>query len=95
MFKGTKITQLTSNKLVFHIQPYQGIELLFRAKTPGPTVQLQSVDMAFDYGDAFNASRYTGYEVMIYACSRGDATLFSRGDLVEAAWRIAQPLLDY
>jgi glucose-6-phosphate 1-dehydrogenase len=58
-------------------------------------VQLQSVDMNFDYGDAFNASRYTGYEVMIYACSRGDATLFSRGDLVEAAWRIAQPLLDY
>ena len=32
---------------------------------------------------------------MIYACSHGDATLFSRGDLVEAAWRIAQPLLDY
>lgn len=95
MFKGTEVTQLTSNRLVFHIQPYQGIELLFQAKTPGPTVQLQSVDMAFDYGDVFNASRYTGYEVMIYACSRGDATLFSRGDLVEAAWRIAQPLLDY
>jgi glucose-6-phosphate 1-dehydrogenase len=95
VFKGTDVTHLTSNRLVFHIQPYQGIELLFQAKTPGPTIQLQSVDMNFDYGDAFNASRYTGYEVMIYACSRGDATLFSRGDLVEAAWRIAQPLLDY
>jgi hypothetical protein len=31
---------------------------------------------------------------MIYACSHGDATLFSRGDLVEAAWRVAQPILD-
>jgi glucose-6-phosphate 1-dehydrogenase len=50
--------------------------------------------MRFGYGDAFKASRYTGYEVMIYACSHGDATLFSRGDLVEAAWRVAQPLLD-
>jgi len=58
-------------------------------------MQLQNVDMSFNYGAAFKASRYTGYEVMIYACSRGDATLFSRGDLVEAAWRIAQPLLDY
>ena len=43
----------------------------------------------------FDEPKYTGYEVMIYSCSRGDATLFSRGDLVEAAWRIAQPLMDY
>ena len=50
--------------------------------------------MKFSYGDAFKASRYTGYEVMLYACSHGDATLFSRGDLVEAAWRVAQPILD-
>ncbi len=58
-------------------------------------MQLQPVNMRFGYGDAFKASRYTGYEVMIYACSHGDATLFSRGDLVEAAWRVAQPLMDY
>ena len=32
---------------------------------------------------------------MLYSCSHGDATLFSRGDLVEAAWRVAQPMLDY
>ena len=95
IFKGTNIKHLSSNKLVFHIQPYQGIELLFQAKTPGPTMQLQKVDMDFNYGEAFKASRYTGYEVMIYSCTRGDATLFSRGDLVEAAWRVAQPLLDY
>jgi glucose-6-phosphate 1-dehydrogenase len=95
MFKGTGVTYLSANRLVFHIQPFQGIELLFQAKTPGPTFQLQGVDMGFDYGDAFKGVRYTGYEVMIYSCSRGDATLFSRGDLVEAAWKIAQPLLDY
>jgi hypothetical protein len=51
--------------------------------------------MKFGYGDAFKASRYTGYEVMLYSCSHGDATLFSRGDLVEAAWQVAQPILDY
>jgi glucose-6-phosphate 1-dehydrogenase len=95
IFQGLGINKLASNRLVFHIQPYQGIELLFQAKTPGPTMRLQSVDMVFTYGDAFRAPRYTGYEVMIYSCTRGDATLFSRGDLVEAAWRIAQPLLDY
>ena len=77
---------LAANKLIFHIQPYQGIEVQFQAKIPGPTLQLQPVHMLFAYGDAFKASRYTGYEVMLYSCSRGDATLFSRGDLVEAAW---------
>ncbi len=93
--RGTGIEQLEPNRLVFHIQPFQGIELKFQAKVPGPTVRLQNVDMRFSYGDSFKASRYTGYEVMIYSCTRGDATLFSRGDLVEAAWRIAQPILDY
>ncbi|HVT04921.1 MAG TPA: glucose-6-phosphate dehydrogenase [Thermoanaerobaculia bacterium] len=95
IFRGTAVEQLEPNRLVFHIQPAQGIELLFQAKVPGPTVQLQEVDMHFAYGDAFKASRYTGYEVMIYSCTRGDATLFSRGDLVKAAWEIAQPILDY
>ncbi|MBC8008861.1 MAG: glucose-6-phosphate dehydrogenase [Burkholderiales bacterium] len=95
MFRGTPVEKLEPNRLVFHIQPKQGIELVFQAKIPGPTLQLQKVDMSFNYGNAFKASRYTGYEVMFYSCMRGDATLFSRGDLVKAAWQIAQPLLDY
>ena len=95
LFRGTPVDKLAANRLVFHIQPYQGIELLFQAKVPGPLLGLQKVDMRFSYGDAFNVSRYTGYEVMIYSCTHGDATLFSRGDLVEAAWKIAQPILDY
>jgi glucose-6-phosphate 1-dehydrogenase len=95
ILRGTSVDHLEPNRLVFQIQPDQGVQLLFQAKSPGPTVQLQKVDMTFRYGDAFKASRYTGYEVMIYSCTRGDATLFSRGDLVEAAWRVAQPILDY
>jgi glucose-6-phosphate 1-dehydrogenase len=94
IFRGTPVTQLGANRLLFHIQPYQGIEIQFQAKVPGPRMQLQPVNMRFAYGDAFKASRYTGYEVMLHSCSHGDATLFSRGDLVEAAWRVAQPLLD-
>jgi len=95
IFRGTPVTGLAPNRLLFHIQPYQGIEIQFQAKIPGPRLQLQPVNMRFAYGDAFKAARYTGYEVMIYSCSHGDATLFSRGDLVEAAWQAAQPLLDY
>jgi glucose-6-phosphate 1-dehydrogenase len=95
LFQNTPVERVSSNRLIFNIQPVQGIELLFQAKVPGPLLGLQKVDMRFSYGDAFNVSRYTGYEVMIYSCTNGDATLFSRGDLVEAAWKIAQPILDY
>jgi len=94
IFRGTPVNSLGANRIIFHIQPYQGIEIQFQAKIPGPQLQLQPVHMKFGYGDAFKASRYTGYEVMLYSCSHGDATLFSRGDLVEAAWEIAQPILD-
>jgi glucose-6-phosphate 1-dehydrogenase len=95
LFRNTPVKSLDANRLIFHIQPYQGIEVQFHAKIPGPTLQLQPVNMRFGYGEAFKASRYTGYEVMLYSCSHGDATLFSRGDLVEAAWRVAQPILDH
>lgn len=95
LFRGTPVDRLTANRLIFHIQPVQGIEVLFQAKVPGPMLRLQTVHMKFNYGDTFRASRYTGYEVMVYSCMNGDATLFSRTDLVETAWRIAQPMLDY
>jgi glucose-6-phosphate 1-dehydrogenase len=95
LFRGTAAAdRVEPNRLVFHIQPDQGIELRFHAKSPGPSMFLQNVNMRFDYHESFEANRATGYEVMLYTCMLGDATLFSRSDLVETAWRIAQPMLD-
>jgi glucose-6-phosphate 1-dehydrogenase len=95
IFRDTpEIDHLENNQLIFHVQPDQGIEVRFQAKSPGPAMSLQKVNMRFDYQDSFEASRGTGYEVLLYHCMLGDATLFARDDLVEAAWRIAQPILD-
>ncbi|HEY7157331.1 MAG TPA: glucose-6-phosphate dehydrogenase [Gemmataceae bacterium] len=95
IFRDTPtVGQLESNKLLFHIQPDQGIEFRFHAKTPGASLYLQKVNMRFDYREAFEASRGTGYEILLYNCMAGDATLFSRTDLVETAWQIVQPVLD-
>jgi glucose-6-phosphate 1-dehydrogenase len=82
------------NLLVFHIQPHQGVEIRVLAKRPGPAFELQRAGMRFDYADTFEASRGTGYEVLLYAALNGDPTLFSRTDFVEAGWRIMQPVLD-
>ena len=61
---------------------------------PGPAMHLQKVNMRFDYREAFEASCGTGYEVLLYNCMIGDATLFLATDVVEASWRIVQPILD-
>jgi glucose-6-phosphate 1-dehydrogenase len=95
IFRDTPaVERLESNQLIFHIQPDQEIEVRFQAKHPGPSMNLQKVNMRFDYREAFQAARATGYEVLLYHCMLGDAMLFSRTDLVESAWRIAQPILD-
>ena len=36
----------------------------------------------------------TGYERLLHDCMMGDATLFQRADMVEAGWRVIQPVLD-
>jgi glucose-6-phosphate 1-dehydrogenase len=95
-FRDTPAAErMEPNRLFFHIQPDQGIELRFHAKTPGPAMHLQKVNMRFDYAETFEAAPGTGYEVLLYNCMIGDPTLFSRTDLVESAWRVAQPILDY
>jgi len=83
------------NLLVFHIQPFQGVEIRMQSKRPGPTFALQRTGMKFDYADTFEASRGTGYEVLLYGALNGDPTLFSRTDFVEDSWRIFQPVLDH
>ncbi|HEY4492949.1 MAG TPA: glucose-6-phosphate dehydrogenase [Acidobacteriota bacterium] len=95
VFRGSGLDHPEPNRLIFHIQPDQAIELRFQAKVPGPTMKLQDVNMRFGYGDVFKAARGTGYEFLIWSAIAGDPTLFSRTDLVETSWRIAQPILDF
>src|SRR5215831_12256889 len=94
LFRKTKIADLQTNRLVIHIQPDEGISLRFGAKVPGPVMQLGLVNMEFDYARDFGRSHSTGYERLLYDCMMGDATLFQRADMVEAGWRVIQPVLD-
>ena len=83
-----------TNTLVIQIQPVEGISLSFGAKIPGPLLRVGSVDMSFEYSKYFGADAYTGYEVLLYDCMMGDATLFQRADMVEAGWTVVDPVLD-
>jgi glucose-6-phosphate 1-dehydrogenase len=92
LFRKTAVDKLEPNRLVLHLQPDEGISLSFGAKIPGPVVRLGGVDMAFNYADYFNVAPQTGYERLMYDCMLGDATLFQRSDMVEAAWNVVAPI---
>jgi glucose-6-phosphate 1-dehydrogenase len=94
LFRDTSIEKLTTNRIVIHIQPDEGITLHFGAKIPGPIVNMGAVDMDFNYLEHFGDQVSTGYERLLFDCMIGDATLFQRADMVEASWRIVDPVLD-
>ena len=94
MFKDTQVDRLSQNYLVIGIEPAEGITLQFNTKVPGPTIDIDGVEMKFRYKDYFQAEPSTGYETLIYDCMIGDNILFQRADSVEAGWQAVQPFLD-
>jgi glucose-6-phosphate 1-dehydrogenase len=94
LFRKTPVDHLTPNRLVIQVQPTERINLSFGAKIPGPVMRMGDVDMDFCYSDYFGSAPATGYETLLHDAMRGDATLFQRGDNVEAAWKVVTPILD-
>ncbi len=82
------------SRLIMSIHPDEGIVLRFQAKYPGPKMQLRSVDMRFNYREAFDAPSPDAYETLLWDVMNNDATLFMRADQVEAAWRLLMPVLE-
>jgi glucose-6-phosphate 1-dehydrogenase len=82
------------SRLVMSIQPDEGIVLCFQAKHPGPKMRLRSVDMRFNYREAFAAPLPDAYETLLWDVMSNDATLFMRADQVEAAWRLLMPVIE-
>ncbi|HEY1688118.1 MAG TPA: glucose-6-phosphate dehydrogenase [Solirubrobacteraceae bacterium] len=82
------------NQLVLTVQPNEGVTLQLGAKIPGSRMIIRPVNMEFLYGTAFLSQSPEAYERLILDAMRGDATLFTRNDEVEAQWRICDPILN-
>jgi glucose-6-phosphate 1-dehydrogenase len=81
------------NQLVLTVQPNEGVSLSLGAKIPGTRMRIRPVNMEFLYGTAFLSQSPEAYERLILDAMRGDATLFTRDDEVEAQWRICEPIV--
>ncbi|MEP6689978.1 MAG: glucose-6-phosphate dehydrogenase [Gemmatimonadaceae bacterium] len=101
MFGHDTRAELTPNVLVLRVQPNEGVNLTFEVKVPGAAVALTNevevapVDMNFSYDEAFGENSAPAYETLLLDVMIGEATLFTRSDEVEAAWRIVDPLLQF
>jgi glucose-6-phosphate 1-dehydrogenase len=86
--------EVQPNRLVLNIQPDEGICVSFGAKKPGTEMAIGNVAMNFSYKEGFGGNSRSAYATLLNDCLRGDATLFDRGDSVEAAWSLVDPILD-
>jgi glucose-6-phosphate 1-dehydrogenase len=81
------------NQLILTLQPNEGVTLQLGAKIPGTRMMIRPVNMEFLYGTSFLSQSPEAYERLIMDAMRGDPTLFTRDDEVEAQWRICDPVL--
>jgi len=93
IFGGAEV-EPSPDVISMRIQPDEGIAIRFNAKVPGAGTQIRPVRMEFSYGSAFGEAGPDAYERLLLDVIRGDPTLFTRRDEVEAEWAIVQPILD-
>lgn len=85
---------LNPDVLSLCIQPDEGIHFRIDAKLPGSIAETRSVDMTFRYADLGEFSMLPeAYERLLMDALIGDATLFIRGDAIELAWSLVDPII--
>jgi glucose-6-phosphate 1-dehydrogenase len=81
------------NQIILTMQPDEGASISLGAKIPGSRMRIRPVNMEFHYGTAFMSQSPEAYERLILDAMRGDATLFTRADEVDASWTVIDPIL--
>jgi glucose-6-phosphate 1-dehydrogenase len=92
LFSTTPYEHLGPNVITLRIQPDDGISIAFDVKQPGTHMRALTIDANFSYETAFGSKGPPAYETLLLDSMRGDATLFTRADEVEAEWRIITPI---
>ena len=81
------------NLVRFRLGKLDGVTFTLQAKTPGPHLDSQNVDVAVDFAAALGERR-EAYERLLDDALDGLPRRFAREDIVEQTWRVVQPALD-
>ena len=83
------------NYVRFRLSPQVAIGIGARAKKPGEGMQGEPIELSIvEAPRQGTGGRLEAYERLLGDAMRGDATLFARQDIVEAAWSIVDPVLN-
>ena len=94
LFNVAPMGPLSPNVLTIRIQPDEGMSLAFQVKSPGLGMRIAPLKMDFGYAEAFGSAPRDAYERLLLDAAVGEATLFTRADEVEAAWRFLSPIIE-
>jgi glucose-6-phosphate 1-dehydrogenase len=83
------------NLLVIRIQTNVGVFFQFNTKDFSRHEEIVSTKMDTSYISPIQGNSPEAYERLIYDIMRGDSTLFSRWDEVEASWTFADRIIGY
>jgi len=83
---------MAPNLLVIRVQPEEGVMLHFNAKRPGSRSEIIPVKMDFCQNCDVEVTTPEAYERLLDDVMRGDSTLFTRWDEVEASWRFVDSI---
>jgi glucose-6-phosphate 1-dehydrogenase len=90
----SEATPSMGNYIRFRLSPRVEIAIGARAKRPGEGMAGKPVELSVVHeAQQGEEGRLGDYERLLGDAMNGDATLFARTDLVEAAWRIVDPIL--
>ena len=81
------------NLVRFRLGTHDGVTFTLQAKTPGPQLDSQNVDVAVDFAAALGERR-EAYERLLDDAMAGLPRRFAREDVVEQTWRVIQPALE-
>jgi len=85
------IPRAHSNYFRFRLGPEVVISAGARVKQPGEEMKGEAVELIARHT---TAGEKTPYERLLGDAIRGDATLFTSDSIVEAAWRVLEPVLE-
>lgn len=81
------------NLVRFRLGKRDGVTFALQAKTPGPHLDSQEVDISVDFAAALGV-RSEAYERLLGDAIIGSPRRFARQDVVEQTWRVVQPAID-
>ncbi len=84
-----------ANKLVFRLQPDEGVRLMLCEKRVGPAMNVRPMNLSLNPSNERQTRVPEAYERLFHDALSGNATLFLRDDELLEAWRWVDPIVNY